>query len=265
MKIGFFDSGLGGLTILKAVVKKMPTYDYLYFGDTKNLPYGDRSEEEICTLTKEGVRYLFDNECLLVVVACNSASVETARRLQDEFLTEEFPDKKLLAILIPTIEELKYNNKTEVALLATKRTVESARYENEITLRENSNVSLISLPTPELVPLIELNEIETAGQQAIRKIEEEAGESSVVVLGCSHYSMIKSNLRTHFGDSKQIISQDEIIPKKLKIYLSNHPEIESRLSREGERTVHLTEHRPDYDLIMGHFLGGVYTADEEQG
>lgn len=263
MKIGFFDSGLGGLIILKAVAKELPQYNYLYFGDTKHLPYGDKSEEEIYSLTKEGVRYLFDNDCLLVVVACNTASVETVKKLQDEFLPKEYPDRKVLGILIPTIEELKYDTPTNVVLLATKRTVDSARYENELALRKQSNVLLKSLATPELVPFIELGELELAVGKAISRIETEGGENSVVVLACSHYARIKEQLRSYFGNTKQIISQDEIIPKKLKKYLINHPEIEIKLSRGGERTVHLTEHRSDYDLIMSHFLGGVYVPNEE--
>lgn len=258
MKIGFFDSGLGGLTILKAVAKESPQYSYSYYGDTEHLPYGDKSEEEIYFLTLKGVRYLFDSGCLLVIVACNTASVETVRRLQDEFLQEEYKDRKILGILIPTIEVLEYNNPTNVVLLATKRTVDSARYQNEFVLKNSNNVALKSLATPELVPLIELNKLKAAVEKAITRIETEGGESDVVVLACSHYSRIKNQLRNYFKETKQIISQDEIIPKKLKVYLINHPEIEKRLSREGERTIHLTEHRPDYDLIMGNFLDGAY-------
>ena len=262
MKIGFFDSGLGGLTILKAVVQELPQYDYQYYGDTAHLPYGDKDEAEIYELTKEGMRYLFEKECVLVIVACNTASAQTVRRLQTEFLPAEYPDRNILGIIVPTIEALEFSLPTEVALLATRRTVDSNKYQIELDHKGNGNVKLTQLPTPELVPLIEAGDLGVAANHARNIIETEAGESSVVVLGCSHYTEIKNQLRLHFGDSKQIISQDEVIPKKLQSYLAAHPEIESRLTRGGERHIHLTEHRPDYDLIMEHFLGGTYVGEE---
>lgn len=261
MKIGFFDSGLGGLIILKAVAKELPQYDYVFYGDTKHLPYGDKNEEEIYALATIGMRHLFDAGCALVIIACNTASAETARRLQTEFLPTEYPDRKILGVIVPTIEMLQYENSTKVALLATKRTIESQKYHKELELKGNKNIFLVDVPTPELVPLIELGEFEAAAKQAIFRIEAEAGESEVVVLACTHYTQIKSALREYFKNQKVILSQDEFIPKKIQSYLDNHPEIMEKLTDTGERTIHLTEHRPDYDLTMGQFLGGVFISE----
>jgi glutamate racemase len=262
MKIGLFDSGLGGLTILKAVVKELPQYNYVYYGDTANLPYGDKPENEIYELTKEGMRYLFEAGAALVVIACNTASAETARRLQQEFLPAEYPDRKILGIIVPTIEVLMFPVPTKAVLIGTTRTIQSGKYQLELDHKGNGNTILTQIATPELVPLIELNELEAAATQAIRKIETEAGESEIVVLGCTHYTEIKGRLREHFGESKTIISQDEIIPGKLADYLMRHHEISSQLMHGGERSIHLTEHRKDYDRIMGYFLGGVCVAEE---
>ncbi len=262
MKIGLFDSGLGGLTILKAVIKEMPQYNYVFYGDTAHLPYGDKSEEEIYEFTKEGMRYLFEAGAALVIIACNTASAETARRLQNEFIPAEYPDRKILGIIVPTIEELQFGVFTKVALIGTKRTVESGKYLLELEHKGNGNVALTQIATPELVPLIEMNEIETAASQAISRIEGEAGESEVVVLGCTHYTQIKEPLRAHFDKTKQVISQDEVVPEKLRLYLAAHPEIESKLTHGGERSIHLTAHRPDYDVLMGQYLGGVFVAEE---
>lgn len=262
MKIGFFDSGLGGLTVLKAVAKAVPEYSYLFYGDTANLPYGDKSEEEIYQYTKVGVQHLFEHGCLLVIIACNTASAETARRLQNEFLPAAYPDRKILGIIVPTIEALEFAVATPVVLLGTKRTVASGKYPLELAQKGNGLTQLVQIATPQLVPLIELNEVAAAAKEAIRLIETQAGESEVVVLGCTHYTQIKQPLREHFAGSKKIISQDEVIPEKLQSYLAAHPEIEGQLSRAGERSVHLTQHRPDYDLIMGQFLGGVLLAEE---
>lgn len=261
MKIGFFDSGLGGLTILKAVVKKLPQYDYLYYGDTANLPYGDKSEAEIYELTKQGIEYLFENDCVLIVIACNTASAETARRLQIEFLPLNYPNRKILGIIVPTIETLNFYKETKVVLLATKRTVDSLKYLIELEQKGNGCAKLQQLATPDLVPLIERNEMQQATTLAIEKITDEAGESEVIVLGCTHYTEIKQQLRNHFND-RQIISQDEVIPEKLKIYLTNHPEIEERLTQGSSRNIYLTVHRPDYDRIVGQLLGGVYLTDQ---
>lgn len=261
MKIGFFDSGLGGLTVLTAVVKAMPQYNYVYYGDTAHLPYGDKTEKEIYDLTKEGVRYLFDAGAAIVVIACNTASAETTRRLQQEFLPTEYPDRKILGVIVPTVETLVFDKNTNVVLIATKRTVESGKYQLELDLKGNGRVHLTQLATPELVPLIEKGELEAAAVQAIIRIEKEAKESEVVVLGCTHYTQIKKQLSAHFSD-KKIVSQDEVIPAKLQDYLMRHHEISSRLNRGGERSIHLTAHRPDYDRVMSHFLGGVYVEEE---
>ncbi len=258
MKIGLFDSGLGGLTILKAVAKVLPDYDYVYFGDTKNLPYGDKTEDEIFELTKIGIETLFQNECVLVIIACNTASAETLRKLQDDWLPVTYPDRKILGVIVPTVEEVIESGVSSAVLIATTRTVQSNKYEVELLNRSILPVALTQIPTPELVPFIELNELEAAAQAAISRIESQEGESDGVILGCTHYTQIKNQLRAHFGPNKIIFSQDEIIPNKLSLYLENHPEIEVQLMRTGERSIHLTQHRPDYDLIMGQFLGGVY-------
>lgn len=262
MNIGFFDSGLGGLLILKAVAKALPQYDYVYYGDTANLPYGDKTEEEIYELTKTALVELFKRDCLLVIVACNTASAETLRKIQDTFLVHEYPDRKVLGVIIPTIEEVVRAQHTRAILLATKRTVESRKYERELQKLGNT-VELVSIATPQLVPLIELGEIEAAASEAILVVERaREGEGDVVVLGCTHYGLLKNSLREHFGDSLHFISQDEVIPEKLATYLEQHSEITSRLTSTGKRSVHLTEHRPDYDRLTAEFLGGAYLPDE---
>jgi glutamate racemase len=261
MKIGFFDSGLGGLIILKSVAEKLPQYDYAYYGDTKNLPYGDKTEAQIFEFSKVAIEYLFKNDCVLVVVACNTASAESLRVLQDTWLREKYPDRKILGVIVPTVEEVIEEGVKDVLLIATRRTVDSNKYQVELSNRTESVVTLEQIATPELVPFIELNELEAATIAAILAIERAVGESEAVILGCTHYTQIKTQLREHFGNTKKIISQDEIIPKKLEQYLNNHPEIKSRLTDTGERSIHLTQHRADYDVLIGQFLGGVFLGE----
>lgn len=263
MNIGFFDSGLGGLLILKAVAKALPQYDYVYYGDTANVPYGDKTEAEIYELTKAALVELFNRDCALVIVACNTASAETLRRIQDTFLADEFPDRRVLGVIIPTIEEVVKGRYARAVLIATKRTVESSKYQKELD-KLGDATQLISIATPELVPFIELGEKEIATASAIATIERAGvGEGDVVVLGCTHYCLLKDSLREHFGLSVTIVSQDEVIPQKLAAYLEQHPEITSHLSNTGKRVIHLTQHRPDYDRLTAEFLGGAYLPDED--
>ncbi len=258
-KVGFFDSGLGGLTILKAVAKELPQYDYVFYGDTANLPLGDKTEEEIYELTKAGVEELFKKGCLLVIIACNTASAETLRRLQDGFLKEHYPDRRILGVVIPTVEALINSDSVGTLLIATKRTVESGKYDLEIQNRSSRDIKLYSVPTPGLVPLIESGDSSEALDKAIGIIKAKLSEYQfdTVILGCTHYTKLKDGLRTHFGSSLHFLSQDEIIPKKLTDYLERHPEIKGELGQGSTRSIHLTLHRPDYDNTLRELLGGV--------
>ncbi len=145
-------------------------------------------------------------------------------------------------------------------LIATKRTVTSEKYDRELQ-KVNNEIVLISTATPELVPLIELGEDEAAVSSVLGILEREAREGDVAILGCTHYIVLKDAIRKHFGDKLTIISQDEVIPKKLADYLSRHPEITSKLTSTGKRDIVLTKHRPDYDRITAGFLGGSYFVE----
>ena len=256
MKIGFFDSGLGGLTVLKAVVRKLPLYDYEFYGDTAHLPYGDKTEAEIYTLTKEGVIHLFERGCVLVIIACNTASAETLRKLQDTFLATSHPEKKILGVIIPMVETLCDAGAQNTLLLATARTISSQKYEKEFS-KSPTRLKLISVATPELVPLIERGEIATATAKAIAHIEKEVMQGiDSVILGCTHYGLLKAGIEAQFGQSFQVFSADQIIPQKIAEYLFFHPEIKDVLSQGGTRSIHLTKHTPSYDRLMGDILGG---------
>jgi glutamate racemase len=261
MNIGFFDSGLGGILILKTVAKALPQYDYVYFGDTANLPYGDKSEEEIFELTKCALEELIARECALVIVACNTASAESLRRLQDTYLKEKHPDLRVLGVIVPTVEEVLEQQHKRVLLLATKRTVESKKYERELA-KIDPDCELFSIAVPELVPLIEAGKYDAAFDCARMILDREAREGDVVLLGCTHYVLLKEQLRTHYQNRLTFVSQDEVIPTKLKNYLAHHPEITALLSSTGKRQIVLSEHRKDYDQILADFLGGAYIPDE---
>ncbi|MEZ4104608.1 MAG: glutamate racemase [Candidatus Paceibacterota bacterium] len=257
MKIGFFDSGLGGLTILSAVTKLLPDYDYEFYGDTANLPYGDKTEDEIYQLTIQGIENLFAKNCTLVIVACNTASAETLRKLQKEYLPHQHSNKKVLGVIIPTIEALIEQNIKSSILIGTKRTINSQKYEQEI-VKKNYEVKLTSIATPELVLLIENLENDKALENVVKIIEQRKNSEEGIVLGCTHYTVLKEKLQGKYAEQFKILSQDEIIPTKLKSYLDNHPEIENKLSKNKTRNIFLTEHKNKYDKFLQELLSGKF-------
>lgn len=252
MKIGFFDSGLGGLTILKATRNLLPQYDYVFFGDTAHVPYGGKSEEEIHSLTWHGIETLFEAGALLVIVACNSASAESLRKIQDTVLKEQYPDRRVLGVIIPTVETLIDRKSNRVLLIGTERTINSKKYERELSKIENT-ITLMTHATPSLVPKIEIGDLVGACTDVKKVVDGVRGNIDTIVLGCTHYTMLKMQLREAYPEM-EIISQDEIIPEKLKNYLARHPEIESRLTHERGIEILLSAESPEYDLIKKDFL-----------
>lgn len=249
MKIGFFDSGLGGLTILGAARARLPAYDYVYYGDTANLPYGDKSEAEIFSFTHTAVAHLFDAGAALVVIACNTASAETLRTLQDTMLVGTYADRRILGVIVPTVEALIETGLTEVLLIGTKRTISSQKYERELAKHEAHHVHLMPLATPELVPFIEDGDMNAAFAYVDLLLTPKVGEVGAVILGCTHYTTLKGHIRSRFDDAFTVISQDEIIPEKLVEYLKRHPEIETRLTRAGTLEIELSKKSPRYQMI----------------
>ncbi len=249
MKIGFLDSGLGGVLVLRAVVAALPQYDYEYYGDTANLPYGDKTEDEIFQLVKVGAEYLYEKGCVLVILACNTASAETLRRLQDEWLPHAYPDRKLLGVIVPMVEEVVKAGMSDVLLIATKRTIDSGKFRLEFDKMGGKDIMLEGVATPTLVPLIEAGK----GDEALAVVEELLYKRKklpeAVILGCTHYSLLVSALREKFHSVK-FFTQPDIIPAKVADYLARHREVTSRLTTEKHRTIHLTAHRDDYDNLL---------------
>jgi len=245
-KIGIFDSGQGGLYIGRSIRKFMPDYDYVYLGDTLNVPYGGRSMESIYNLTRGAMRFLIEKQdCDLIIIACNTASVTALRQLQREYLPEEHPEKRILGVIVPTLEAATELGATQIGLIATQYTVGSKIYDEEIS-KINPHASIYGQPTPLLVPLIE-----NQGDQYMDLILGdylapiiEKGLDSLI-LGCTHYVSIKDRVRELTRHRVRVLSQDEIIPPKLKDYLDRHPEIDERLSRNGTFDIFVTDDNPN--------------------
>lgn len=241
MKIGFFDSGRGGLSLMQTVSSHLPHYDYLYYGDTAHLPYGDRPETDIYTLTKRGVEYLFDQDAVLVIIACNTASVSALARLQDTAVFRSYPDRKVIGIIVPTIEEMLRQKLRKPLLIGTTRTVTSGKYQRELEKRVIRPVPLRAIATPWLVPFIEKGELERGVDSIKAVLDEHVGKGGdSVILGCTHYGLLKKKLQDMYGDKLAFISQHDLLPRSVETYLMRHPEIESRLTTGGSYQIHTT-------------------------
>lgn len=255
MNIGFFDSGLGGLFVLRHVIRELPAYHYVFLGDTVNVPYGTKSDEEIYALVRESLRMLFGRGCTLVVFACNTASVTALRRIQNEFLPEFFLDRKVLGVIIPTVEEAIACESKTVAIIGTQRTIRSGKYNRELS-KLDPRIDIITLATPTLVPLIEEGRLREAEEEAVALIRNQILPShpDTLILGCTHYGLLKGKLRETYPDL-HILAQEEIIPKKLKSYLAKHPEIEDTLARDSKREFFLTKIPPAYEKAVHQWIG----------
>jgi glutamate racemase len=249
MKIGIFDSGLGGLLVARAIRKAMPQYDYVYLGDTKRVPYGNRSAATVYEFSREAVEHLLQKEkCSLVIIACNTASARALSQLQ-----KDFPRKKILGVLVPASEEAAKFGR--IAVLATAGTVASGSFVTEIKKR-NPEAKVFQNPAPLLVPLAEAGE--TGADIFVKKYLApfKGKKIEALVLGCTHYPIFKKEFKRLFGNTA-IVSQDEIVPKKLKNYLARHPEIEKKLSRGGTAKILVTDETATIDKLARKWFGNV--------
>lgn len=256
MKIGIFDSGLGGLIVTHGLVRALPNYDYLYLGDTARVPYGNRGEEAIYTFTREAVGRLLAEDCALVLVACNTASAEALRRIQREYLPEHFPDRRVLGVLIPAAEEaVRVSVSGRIGVLATTGTVASRAYIREIE-KLSPMASVTQQAAPLLVPLIENDALQYAPPILHDYLAPLlAANIDTLVLGCTHYPYLSTEIRSIVGDAVTIVSAETIVPAKLADYLARHPEIDQRLSRQETRRYLLTDIAPSTESVATALFG----------
>jgi glutamate racemase len=247
--IGVFDSGYGGLTILKDIREKLPEYDYLYFGDNARAPYGPRSFDIVYQYTLEAVEELFDRGCHLVILACNTASAKALRSIQQNDLPRIAPNKRVLGVIRPSTEIIgQYTKTNAIGILATEGTVASDSYRIEIK-KFSPQCEVVQHACPLWVPLIENNEHHThAGQEFIRNDVEallaKNPKIDTIVLGCTHYPVIQDYIESIVPDGVQVISQGKIVAESLGDYLLRHPWMDAQCSRNG--SIHyLTSENPE--------------------
>lgn len=259
--IGIFDSGYGGLAVMKEIVRRLPAYDYIYLGDNARAPYGPRSFETVYKYTLEAVKWLFSKECRLIVLACNTASAKALRNIQQKELPSLYPERRVLGVIRPVTEIAGYLTRTgRLGLFGTTGTVRSGSYKIEIE-KLFPEIRLTQESCPMWVPLVENNEFESRGASYfIRKNVESLLKKDplidAIILGCTHYSIMKEQIGRCLPEHIELVSQGEIVARALEDYLRRHPEIDETLNRKGRRMFFTTDLPEDFDRLGALFYGG---------
>ncbi|MGN6436385.1 MAG: glutamate racemase [Agriterribacter sp.] len=258
--IGVFDSGYGGLTVLKTFIDKLPAYDYLYLGDNARAPYGPRSFETVYRYTLECVKWLFDQGCPLVILACNTASAKALRSIQQIDLPVMNSTNRVLGVIRPTTEVMgSFTESNHVGLLATTGTVQSGSYLLEME-KFFPDVKVYQEACPMWVPLVENNEYEGEGadyfvRKNLDSLLSQSSKIDTVLLACTHYPLLKNKIQHYLPEHIQLLTQGEIVANSLSDYLVRHPEMEQRLSKNGERHFYTTDSTADFDGHATLFFG----------
>lgn len=258
--IGIFDSGYGGLTVMKEIVKRLPLYNYIYLGDNARAPYGNRSFETVYRYTLECVKWFFEQGCPLVILACNTASAKALRTIQQNDLAKLNPANRVLGVIRPTSEIIGCFTKTgSIGILATNGTVQSRSYTLEIN-KFDPDVKVVQEACPMWVPLVENNEHNSEGadyfiKKNVNNLLAKDKNIDTILLACTHYPLLMDKLVKYIPSDILILSQGEIVAESLATYLVNHPEIETRSAKGGNRLFYTTDSEEDFNSHAGIFFG----------
>lgn len=285
-KIGVFDSGYGGLTILSEIRRVLPEYDYLYLGDNARAPYGTHSFDVIYRYTLQAVEYLLSQDCALVILACNTASAKALRTIQQRDLpiingerlrVTGYGKRNVLGVIRPTVEAVPAISQTgHVGILATPATVSSESYVLELEkisegLRETGDgLQVTQQACPMWVPLIEAGEHESDGAEFfvdkyLRELLGKDPEIDTLVLGCTHYPLLAAKISRRLSAISsrpiRIISQGSLVADSLKDYLQRHPEYRDQLSHGGSCRYLTTENADRFAQSASVFLSSSIRAE----
>ncbi len=256
--IGVFDSGFGGLAVLREFLKLLPQYDYLYLGDNARIPYGTRSDRVVIRFTRQAVDYLFGQGCQLIILACHTASAKALRTIQQTYLLERYPGRRVLGVLIPTVEEaVALSPRKRIGVIATEGTVTSRSFEIELN-KLDPEVQVFQQACPLLVPLIEEGEQDWEGTTMILKrylASIQQADVDTLILGCTHYSILKDKVAALIGNGTRLICSGQVTAAKLVNYLKRHPEMEASLSRGRSRRYLTTDLTPRFQHLASLFMG----------
>lgn len=258
--IGVFDSGYGGLTVLKEIVQKLPNYNYLYLGDNARAPYGPRSFDTVYNYTLQCVNWFFAQGCSLVILACNTASAKALRTIQQNDLPNINAIKRVLGVIRPTTEIIgNYTKTNSVGILGTTGTVQSLSYPIEIE-KFYPQIQVFQEACPMWVPLVENNEYDNPGadyfvEHHLNNLLQKDASIDTILLACTHYPLLINKIKSFTPKGITILSQGEIVANSLVDYLHRHPSLEDCCEKGNNISFHTTDSTEDFDSKATIFFG----------
>jgi glutamate racemase len=268
--IGIFDSGYGGLTILKEIVHLLPQYNYLYLGDNARSPYGTRSYETVYQYTLQAVNWFFKQGCSLVILACNTASAKALRTIQQNDLPKMGgPHHRVLGVIRPTSEIIgSFTQTGNVGLFATSGTVQSQSYVIEIK-KFFPHIQVFQEACPMWVPLVENNEFDNAGadyfiQKHVDQLIAQNSHIDTILLGCTHYPLLKDRIQKYVPANTTILAQGTIVAHSLQNYLQRHPEIAHKCTQESTTHYYTTDNPIEFNQKASIFFGNSIISQSVQ-
>lgn len=258
--IGVFDSGYGGLTVLKEIARLLPAYDYIYLGDNARAPYGPRSFDTVFNYTLQCVQWFFKQNCPLVILACNTASAKALRTIQQTYLPKNNPEKKVLGVIRPTTERVgEFTQTGNVGVLGTNGTIQSNSYTIEIE-KFFPEIKVYQQACPMWVPLIENGEFENEGadffiKKSLDALLNHSHNIDTVLLACTHYPIIKAKIEHYLPGGINVVSQGEIVAHSLVNYMQRHKEVDEKCTKNGSVKFFTTDTVEDFNRQGGLFYG----------
>ena len=264
--IGVFDSGFGGLSILREIRKVLPQYDYIFLGDNARAPYGNRSYQLVYEFTLQAIKHLFEQGCHLVILACNTASAKALRTIQQRDLNTLDPNRRVLGVIRPTVEQIGNITKSrKVGIFGTPGTIQSQSYDIEIA-KMHPDIKVYSHACPMWVPLVENRESDGPGADYFVKKDVDALLSQCshidsIILGCTHYPLLINKIKRYTPPAVQIVEQGPIVATSLKSYLTRHPNLEQLCSKHGSCLYTTTEDASRFSPLASIFVN--HTVDAQ--
>lgn len=264
--IGVFDSGYGGLTVLREVVDRLPQYDYIYLGDNARAPYGTRSFDTVYRYTLQCVKWLLSQNCPLIILACNTASAKALRTIQQNDLQKLNPAARVLGVIRPTAEVIgNYSQTGTIGILATNGTVQSESYLMEIE-KFFPGMNVVQEACPMWVPIIEAGEHEADGadyfvKKHVDNILKTSPRIDALLLACTHYPLLKEKIQALLPAQVKLLAQGEVVAQSLLEYLQRHSEIETQLTKQKNRKFYTTDSAQDFEQKATLFFGEAVKAE----
>lgn len=264
--IGVFDSGYGGLTILRRLRALMPQYDYVYLGDNARAPYGTRSFQVVYEFTLQAVRKLFEMGCPLVILACNTASAKALRTIQQNDLPQLDASRRVLGIIHPMAESVGGLTKSRhVGVFATPGTIRSNTYALEIA-KLHPDIRVTGQACPMWVPLVEQAEYDQPGadyfvHKYVNELLQRDTAIDTIILGCTHYPLLLDKIRQVVPSHIRLVPQGDYVAVSLRDYLLRHPEMQQRLTQGGEIHYLTSEEPVNFNEAATVFLDQLVQAE----